>query len=75
MMATIRISIRGNPLAVDSGLLGIHKIANRGSEANGCQIGIDILFGGWIEPSHGTALRCWSHDGCDVVVCLGIEDS
>lgn len=75
MMATVRISIRGNPLAVDSDLVGIHKIANRGSEANGCQIGVDILLGGWVEGSHGTALRCRRHGGCDVVVCLGIEDS
>ena len=43
----IMIGIRGSLFTLDAGLLSIHTVADRGSEADGCHVGIDVLLGGW----------------------------
>ena len=49
-MATIRISLHSNTFtAGDTGLLSIHTVADRCSEADGCFVGIDVLLGRGIE--------------------------
>ena len=58
MMATPRISIDSDCLVTGStSVLGVHVMANRGSESNGCNVCIGIVLGRWAKSYHRTGRR------------------
>ena len=61
-MAAIRIGILGSRSSVDSivgtSLCSIHAVADGGGEADGCQVGVDFRFGGWVQSYHRAGWRC-----------------
>lgn len=52
----IVIGVHGNLFTVGAGLLSIHNVADGGSEADGCHVGIDVLLGDWVQGHYRAIL-------------------